>query len=40
MFSAFALALVRKVPVVRKRSVRVEREGVAVAAEERREGTG
>ena len=40
MFNAFALALVRKVPVVRKRSVRVDREGVEVAAEERREGTG
>lgn len=40
MLSALAAAEQRVVPVVRKRRVNGEREGVAVAAVERKAGTG
>ena len=40
MFRVFALAIVLKVPVVRKRRVSVLSEGVCVADALRREGTG
>jgi hypothetical protein len=40
MLSALAEAEVRKVPKVRKRRVRAEREGVSVREGERRAGTG